>query len=333
MTTLGTAQRRFSQRKSIKVKELELNKKNQFIAAFAVALLIGPLTAQAQYDYQQIDYPGQIQTQVFGINDSGDVVGVGVDPDNFSFVYDSMDGTITDVAPADGYDSTSVLGINDAGDMVGSVRNAGGQTDGFIRDADGTYTIFSYPDGVSNTFPRGVNNKGLVSGFRRLPAAGSFLGGFVYDPKTETFTDIDIAPNSQVIAQGINSRGEVVGNARIFPHSDPCGTGVANYGWIRARDGSIRYFTVNGQYTSVRGINDAGLIVGQTDDPFTFERKGFVVKAPKSNCESIVVDTNELLDFPGSEYTFAEGITNAGVIVGLFLDALGHYHGFIATEQ
>ena len=303
------------------------------MAALIVALLIGPLTAQAQYDYQQIDYPGQIQTQVFGINDSGDVVGTGVDPDNFPFVYASLDGTITDVAPAAGYDTTSVLGINDAGDMVGSVRDLDGSADGFIRDADGTYTIFSHPDGVSNTLPRAVNNKGLVSGFRGLTADGSFLGGFVYDPKTETFTDIDIAPNSQVIAQGINSKGEVVGNARIFPANDPCGAGVANYGWIRARDGSIRYFTVNGQYTSARGINDAGLIVGQTEDPSTFERKGFVVKAPKSNCELISVDTSELLDFPGSEYTFAEGITNSGVIVGVFLDALNNFQGFIATEQ
>ena len=305
----------------------------QLLAILAAALVAGPAAAQTQYNYLQIDYPGQTATQVFGINDSGDVVGNGADPDTLPFVYASMDGTLTDVAPAAGYDTTSVLGINDAGDMVGSVRISGVSADGFIRDADGTYTIFSYPDGVSNTLPRGVNNKGLISGYRRLRADNSFLGGFVYDSRTETFTDIDIAPNSQVIAHGINSKGEVVGNARIFPASDPCGTGVANYGWIRARDGSIRYFTVNGQYTSARGINDAGLIVGQTEDPSTFERKGFVVKAPKSNCELISVDTSELLDFPGSEYTFAEGITNSGVIVGVFLDALNNFQGFIATEQ
>jgi uncharacterized membrane protein len=305
----------------------------QLLAILAAALAAGPAAAQTQYDYFQIDYPGQTQTQVFGINDSGDVVGNGVDPNTLPFVYASMDGTLTDVAPAAGYDTTSVLGINDAGDMVGSVRISEVSVDGFIRGADGTYTIFSHPDGVSNTLPRGINNKGLISGYRRLRADNSFLGGFVYDSRTQTFTDIDIAANSQVIAHGINSKGEVVGNARIFPASDPCGAGVANYGWIRARDGSVRYFTVNGQYTSARGINDAGLIVGQTEDPSTFERKGFVVRAPKSNCETISVDTSELLDFPGSEYTFAEGITNSGVIVGVFRDALNNFHGFIATEQ
>ena len=317
-------------------------KEYQLLAVLVAGLVAGPMAAQAHeeansaYDFQQIDYPGQTRTQVFGINDSGDVVGVGFDPDNLPFVYASMDGTLTDVAPADGYLATTVLGINDAGNMVGSVDGSDGSRSGFIRDKDGTYTIFSHPDALSITLPRAVNNKGLVSGFRRSTADGSFLGGFVYDPKTETFAEIDIGPNFQVIAHGINSKGEVVGNARFVSADDPCGSGSPvnlNYGWLRAKDGSILYFQINGQYTSARGINDAGMIVGQTEDPFTFERKGFVIKAPKSSCESVTVAASDLLEFPGSDWTFAEGITNSGVIVGIILDALGNPHGFIATPQ
>ena len=312
-----------------------MNKKNKCIVLLTVGFLIGPLTAQAQYEYQQIDYPGQAASQVFGINDSGDVVANGFDPDDIPFVYAAMDGTITDVAPAAGYASTSLLGINDAGVMVGSVTHLDETTrSGFIRSADGEYTVFSHPGAVFSTNPRGINNKGLVSGFR--DSATSNFNGFIYDSKKGTFTEIDTGPAIQTIAHGINSKGEVVGNARYLPQDDPCGSaasGLVNYGWVRKKDGSIFYFQVNGQYTGARGINDAGFIVGQTEDPFTFVRKGFVVKAPKSSCESIEVPASELLEFPGSIYTFPEGVTNSGTIVGVFFDALNVTHGFIATEQ
>ena len=52
--------------------------KTQILAILALGLLAGPIAAQAQYDYEQIDYPGAPDTQVFGINDRGDVAGIGI---------------------------------------------------------------------------------------------------------------------------------------------------------------------------------------------------------------------------------------------------------------
>jgi hypothetical protein len=60
--------------------------KHQIVAVLTVGFLIGPVTAQAQHNYQQIDYPGQARSQVFGINDSGDVAANGLDPDDIPFV-------------------------------------------------------------------------------------------------------------------------------------------------------------------------------------------------------------------------------------------------------
>lgn len=310
-------------------------KQNQIVAVLTVGFLIGPLTAQAQYNYQQIDYPGQARSQVFGINDSGDAVANGFDPDDIPFVYAAMDGAITDVAPAEGYASTSLLGINDAGVMAGSVDSLDGATrSGFTRSPKGEYTIFAHPDAASSTNARGINNKGLVSGFRDS-TTNPFIG-FIYDSNKETFTDIDTGPTRQTIAHGINSKGEVVGNARFTPENDPCGSGAAGpvtYGWLRKTDGSVLFFQINGQYTGARGINDAGFIVGQTEDPNTFVRKGFIAKKPKTSCVSISVPASELLQFPGSLYTYPEGVTNSGTVVGVFFDDLNNTHGFIATED
>lgn len=287
--------------------------------------------AQAQYDYQPVDYPGGTDTQVFGINERGDVVGNGsVAPDTFPFVFTSKNGNFINVAPLAGYASTAVLGINDAGVMVGSVLSLDETTtSGFIRDNKGNFTLFSHPDAVSNTTARGINNKGLVTGTR--DTSDGFLAGFLYDPKAGTFTDL--VPSILTIAHGINSKGSVAGDARF--EVDPCGglNAFERYGWVRAKDGSTVLFQVNGERTVARGISDSGFITGNVLDPSTNELKGFVIKAPTENCEPIPVDASELLQFPASEATFPEGITNSGDIVGIYFDASDSSRGFIASPQ
>lgn len=308
--------------------------KSKLLAVLAVGLLAAPMAAQAQadYDFQLIDHPGTPDTQVFGVNDRGDVVGDGLldNTTSFPFVYESRTGTLTDVAPAAGFANTNVLGITDSGVMVGSVLSLDlSTTSGMIRGKDGTFTFFSHPEAPSFTEARAVNNKGLVSGFRDI--SPGFRAGFIYDPKTDTFTDV--VPGRFTIEHGINSKGEVVGNSIFFGGEDPCGSPDAfvNSGWLRAVDGSITYFQVNGEATRARGINDAGFIVGFVDDSASGKIKGFVVKLDGSPCESLTVADSDLLEFPGFDFLFPEGITNSGVIVGIVEDA--NQHGFIATPR
>ena len=312
--------------------------KKQIVAGLALTLLLGSGAASAQYDYQQIDFPGPPGSNLGGINDSGDAVGnsgsvsgIGIGPDTAPFIYSSMDGTATELVPATGYLSTSLIGINDAGEMVGSVLGLDGtSTSGVIRRQNGEYTVFDHPDAGTRTSARAINNKGLVTGiyFR----VDETIGGFLYEPDTETFTDL--SPSySWSIPHGINSKGIVVGDARF--EVDPCGgqsPSFSRYGWVRGRDGSVVLFQVNGESTRARGINDAGFIAGVVNDSFAGEIKGFVLKAPKMNCQSIEIDSADLLQFPGATQMFPEGITNSGEVVGLFFDGLGS-HGFIATEQ
>jgi hypothetical protein len=108
----------------------------------AFVLLTGPMVALAQYDYQLIEYPVTPDTQVFGINDRGDVVGTGW-PDEaagYPFVYSPNKDTFTDVIPAAGYAETSTSGISDSGVMVGSVLSLDFSTfSGFIRETNGSF--------------------------------------------------------------------------------------------------------------------------------------------------------------------------------------------------
>lgn len=316
------------------VEGINMKKRNLILAILAVGLSAGPIASQAIADTQLIVHPGATDTQVFGINDHGDVVGIGIgDPAALPFVYASRDGAFTDIAPAAGFASTSVLGIDDAGNMVGSVDSLDGlTTSGFIRNRNGTYTFFDHPDAFSFTNPRAVNNKGLVSGFSDREDGTTV--GFIYNSKTGTFTDIDTGASFFTIAHGINSKGEVVGNSRFLPGDAPCADGdFVSFGWLRSADGTVTYFRVNGQSTRARGINDAGSIVGAVNEAASGFIKGFKVQLDGSQCQSINVDSADLLQVLDFETTFPEGITNSGVIVGIANDFIGPLHGFIVTPR
>src|SRR5262245_9894582 len=101
-----------------------------WIAALFAGSLAAPMLAFAQsksgYDYTIIAYPGADRTEAFGLNKFGRITGSGVfltddgfDFVSYGFVYDSKSRTLTNLAPAAGYENTGVLGINDAGVMVG----------------------------------------------------------------------------------------------------------------------------------------------------------------------------------------------------------------------
>jgi len=315
-----------------------MKKKNQILAILVSGLLAGPMVAQAQgaYDYESLNYPGSEFDQVFGINNRGDVVGNGfIDPDGIPYVYDTKKGGFTNVTSVAGYDDTAVLGISDKGVLVGSVFD-GSVDSGLIIDQNGASTVFDHPDRVTLTQARGVNNEGLVTGFRD-DANDQFApeNGFIYDPKTETFTDI--VPSIFTIAQGINSRGDVVGSAIFdgnFGAPDPCGSSdpFVRRGWLRTEDGTVTYFSVNGGATSARGITDSGTIAGFVNDPGSGLVKGFVVELDGSQCQSFTIADADLLHFPGAVATFVGGIKISGEVVGSYDDGTTSL-GFVATPQ
>jgi len=316
---------------------------HQIFLIFSVALLAQPMLAQAQteWDYQTIDYPGGDFEQLFGINDRGDVVGYATDEEGncLPFVYDSKKATFTDVAPVAGFDCTSVLSISDSGILVGNVRSDGVGS-GLILDKEGGATVFNHPEAVGETVARGVNNDGIVTGY-----ADVFMGGgdeqlraFIYDPEMGTF--MDIVPSIQTIAQGINSKGDVVGSAVFVTgpsaFEDPCPELPVNsllrrYGWLLTADGVLSFFVVNGWQTRARDISDSGAIVGWAADNDPLVRTvGFVTEVDGTQCQSIAIPDSELLSFPGIDLTTAQGIKNSGEVVGNDIEA---NVSFIATPQ
>jgi uncharacterized membrane protein len=283
--------------------------------------------AFAAYDFVSIDYPGAVQTDAFGINNAGTVVGNGYDV-NFNqiagYSYDSKKGSFTTLTPVPGSLETLANGINEPGEIVGFLTFDGVTALAYVRSKKGVYTTFSHP-GSSDTEARAKNNNGLVTGLYIDDNTGNLVG-FIYDTGKNTFTDIFLGPGG-TIAQGINNKGEVVGGADLDAGVACTGCLAGIYGWLRAPNGAFSFFQVNGTGTQARGITDSGVITGFIDTG-----EGFVVTlAGSSSYQSFAIPAAELLVVPGAVATSPEAISNKGTVVGSWFDAAGLEHGFIAT--
>ncbi len=131
--------------------------------------------------------------------------------------------------------------------------------------------------------------------------------------------DVIVASVKEATPDGTVKKGEVVGSSNFDGANDPCpglGNPFLRYGWLRATDGTVTYFEVNGSHTSARGINDEGSIVGFFIDPDDGIFKGYKTRLDGSQCQSVTVGPSDILYVPGSGANFVQGISNSGVISG-----------------
>lgn len=284
--------------------------------AMSCALLAGCLTlvasanAHAEYVFTTINYPGATFTDVRGLNSAGEIVGY---TNLGSFRYSA--GTYSLLPPVPGGLGINAHGINDDGLIIGSAWTAdGSSTVGFILDGT-SYGFFSYP-GRSHTHARSINGAGMVTGYATNDDHLSGNVGFIYDPVAMTFTDVVAPTGSFVIAQGINTAGQVTGSARIP------GTGTS--GFLREPDGTMTYFRIDGAPTAARAINNNGLIAGWVYDSASTSINAFV--GSSSGYQKLRAGT--------TSHTYVQAINDSGQISGLF-EEIGATsfvpRGFIAT--
>jgi Cu/Zn superoxide dismutase len=217
-----------------------------------------------QGSYVNENYPGSVQTQVTGLNNSGVTVGFFSGQNNANQVNDNFgffdkNGHFTQVNFPTGDNATppvnQLLGINDGGDAVGFYTDAQGNNHGYTYNIHSEeFTQVQAPDGGSLT-AAAINDSGDVAGFYN--AASGTTDGFVTDHGN--FTDLAVPGASQTMALGVSNVGEVVGS-----YTTGSGNSAMTHGFTWTRHGG--FTTVDDPNgigaTTVNGVNDHGDLVG-----------------------------------------------------------------------
>jgi hypothetical protein len=320
-----------------------------FSSALIVAATVGgiaPILCIAQqasttseYRYTTVDYPGSPTSICIGINARGELA---CSATGFSealpyrYNWRSRLITLIPVAPASGWNALA-FGINDFDTVVGYVYPSDDSVEnGFVVTKNGDYKEFVVP-WAAYTEGRGINNRGLITGTAFL-ADGS-VAGFIYDRTSETYTKL--LPSAYTEAVGITTDGRVVGTVYLDAGTAGLSAPGGQYGYLRAPDGSVTYYRVNGQDTYARGISDEGKIVGYFGDrPFP-QVTGFVASVsrlhstntPGTGFVALSIPPKSQLKIPGAFGTLPQGVSPSGVIGGTFVDSSGDPHGFIARPK
>jgi probable HAF family extracellular repeat protein len=296
----------------------------------ARAGLIDTVTANG-YTFTNFDVTlgtGAVSTNVNGINNKGQVVGVTIDANgntvaNFTGTPPGTFTSLNNTLPA------MAFGINSSGTIVGGAP-------GFLIPNGGTPQALLTPPGATSETAFGINDKGQIVG-QYVNAAGATPGILINGP---TFTTINAPSGPDIVnAQGINNNGLVVGfyfgtdgqdHGFLFDSSK---TNASTVTGTPIADPTIP--TITGEpagttfvFSQILGINDSGIAVGYYGDS-TLSQHGFLYNT-KTGQYTFLDDPNAAFD-NGVEVTQITGITNSGEITGFYSDANGIFHGFVAT--
>jgi uncharacterized membrane protein len=199
--------------------------------------------------FTYVDGIGQLgYTQ--GINNRGQVTGYYLSLElhwEGFLAQPGTDGVLTsffaDPTPGDGADpDTRAMAINASGVVVGYYADNPSDTDtkGFVRQPDGTITVFSAPKSLT-TDPMSINARGVIVG-------GGTNGAFLRQPDGKMVSLPTIAPIA------ISDNGEIAGSC---PNS-PC---------ILEPNGTLYKYTIPGSKSITPvAMNTRGEVVGYYDD-------------------------------------------------------------------
>lgn len=276
---------------------------------FAVLLLMAsvPLAlGQAGGTYTTIDFPSANSTVAEGIDTAGDIVGYFVDSSNSVHGFLLSDGVYIQL-DAPGANETTAMGINDNGQIVGGTGSTVGL---FVYDiAAQTYTTYAWDSNHSNVTATSINNAGVIVGWAFEASPFRTVG---FELVGSTFQQISIpnAPSTELLS--INNSGTFVAitskNGR-------------DLSYLGEPSGKFQELAIPAYHGYAVAINDSNVLTGN-----------YVLPARNSAFEWKRKGPFEPINEPNERNTFANGINNAGQLVGEYYEtSFAQGRGFLWT--
>lgn len=305
---------------------------------FLLLLALSGVAFTQTFTYKAINIPGATETQVRGVNSSGEIVGFYKTTSCAEIIiqfpncpvhgFKIVKGVVTKLlVPHSSW--TAIMGVNDYGDLVGFAITTNTGAHGFLWKHQNTITYFNTPEAGPNsdihTVAMSVNKALIVGG----------ADWFFSDP---------LPVNGWVWANGMfgtmNPGGTVSGTCCSGVN------GVSNNGFLSGQNfyqdfdsawfksGTDEdFYLFNGRDTVGTGVDSNGDVIGYAGGG----GKGFF--APQIEANEGTNDSVEkkptfiTVAFPGAKATYPFGISDKRMIGGTYVDSNGGIHGFVATPN
>jgi uncharacterized membrane protein len=275
------------------------------------------------FTFGVIAYPRSQMGAVYGINDSGKMVGGYNNTDIEIYTADhglelKKNNFVTIDYP--GAVQSELFAINKSGEMVGAFADSSGNIHGYEL-AKGVYTQLDYLGVTNFTVALGINASGEITGVYDDPKTGNATGFLL---SNGTYTSITIPGAISTYTENLNKNGVIAGY--YFDSGGNSHGFTYDHGTITTIDYGNDY-----PNTYLAGINDSGLIVGGYGSSITINsvpylwEHGFLY----SNGTFSTFDA----PFGDVEVTQPWGMNNKGEIVGGYVDSQGMLYGFYLKPQ
>jgi len=215
--------------------------------------------------YVNENFPGSVQTQVTGLNNTGVTVGFWSSMNNATMVNDNhgfvdVGGHFRTADFPTGSPAAppvdQLLGVNDQDIAVGFYTDANGNNHGYEYNIrSGRFSTVA-ESGVTSLTAAAINNLDQVAGFYTNPATGN-TDGFL--KANGRFTDLAVPGASATMATGLNIRDEVV---VVYTVGSGSSATMHGFTWTPQHG----FSTVDDPHgmgtTTINGVNDFGQLVG-----------------------------------------------------------------------
>ena len=176
------------------------------LLVFAVAVTAADNPALS-FSFTTVNVPGAQQTEGWGINNAGVMVGWYIDSAGMNHGYILNGKKLTTLDDPNGLaGSTRGSNLNPDGaiSVVGYYYNTIGNVVGFLYKG-GKFTDVPGPKGAVNTYASAINDSGAIVG--SYSDLGGYWHGFVL--KDKKYTTLDVPGASGSVATGINKSGQI----------------------------------------------------------------------------------------------------------------------------
>lgn len=296
-------------------------------AAAAVGLLALGQTAHAQITYAILDLgvlPNDFSSSAFGLNDSGQVVGISqsASGETHGFLYSG--GSMTSIGSLGG--DTYANAINSSGQIAGSSFSSTDSAFRAFRTTSGgslnvASSLGSLPSGGGlDSVGYGINASGRTVGY-------SFAGDGNHAYRTTAGGGIDAASDlgtlggSNSYATGINTGGQTAGYSDTAP--DLNGNSVTHAFRTSVAGTMTDLGTLGGANSYATALNDAGQVIGYSD--LSDGSQHAFRTSPNASLNPLTDDLGTL----GGLFSYAYGINSSGITVGYSETAAGAQRAFV----